>query len=62
MQGGQNIWLPLPLGQNVESKIELKKVSKGPAKTNFPVFNISFVILSKDEALLLSSDEIALSN
>ena len=45
-------------GYNVELKIALKRIPRGPTNTSFPVFSISFVILSKDEALLFSKVDI----
>ena len=45
-------------GKSVDLKIALNKIKMGPTRTSFPAFSISFVILSKDEALLLSRMEI----
>ena len=49
-------------GKSVDLKIALNKIKMGPTRTSFPAFSISFVILSKDEALLLSRMEILLKH
>ena len=46
-------------GYKVDFKITLNNLSMGVAITNFPAFNISLVILSKDVALLFGRLEIS---